>query len=330
MPVARFRIGIEVELLLSSKKTSGNNEPGLDKATFAAGLTTSYNKKTEPPLPRMALNLQGKIQAQPRSEWNLVDDSAVTPDKERSNQYALEIVSPILEYGTEFQWSRAVTHLWDCIATDCVIETNDTCATHVHLSPLNGTPWDIESLKSICRSIIHFEGAFEVLVPPGRRGNRFSQNNRLGSPSLIERSDQECYRKIGDCPDIATLISVMQPRTSASSGYQLRKYRAWNFLNLFPAYPGTIEFRQGPGVIDSSGCLAWVELVVSFVQAATQRGSVKSLQGYARTVEGLKTFIDAASVPGLNQPKLLTSIFENKSGYLEPTCHDDDRAKPER
>ena len=229
-------------------------------------------------------------------------------------------MSPIIEYKTGFFWRQVVTHLLDCIRTDYVAETNHTCGTHVHISPLNKTPWDLESLKSICRSIIHFEGAFEVIIPPIRRITYFCRNNRLGSPALEGQKDEECYRQIEQCPNIPSLITLMQPRRTGELAMGgLRKFRAWNFLQLYILGYGTIEYRQGPGVIDSTACLAWVELAVSFVQAAiTQSQSVESLQSYARTVEGLKTFIDSAFVPGLNQPELLTSIFENKSGYLAP------------
>ena len=99
-------------------------------------------------------------------------------------------------------------------------------------------------------------------------------------------------------------------------------------MNIASGCPGTIEFRQGPGVIDAAGCLAWVELVVSFVQAAVQHGSVESLQKYDGTVEGLKTFIETAFIPGLNQPELMASLFENKSGSLEPACPKGLRATP--
>ena len=86
MAVAGFRIGIEVELLLSSKQTPGDTDPELDLANFAAELVTSYNKKTGPRLPRMVANLDGRISIQQSYEWRLEYDSSVSTDKERSNQ----------------------------------------------------------------------------------------------------------------------------------------------------------------------------------------------------------------------------------------------------
>ncbi|MCJ1384305.1 hypothetical protein MMC17_007421 [Xylographa soralifera] len=320
MAVAGFQIGIEIELFLSFKEALRNTGPGLDKAAFAAALTTSYNKRKSPSQPVMTVDLSG-VKGKTRNEWTLTDDNTIKLDKGKLNLYSLEIVSPVLEYKADFPWSRAVTQLWDCLIMDCDVETNDTCGTHVHISPLNNTPWDIQSVKAVCRSIIHFEGAFEAILPPSRRKNWVCQNNRLGSPSLTDRSDQECYRKIEDCPDTPSLIGVMQPGENP--------FRAWNFLNLRPDRFGTIEFRQAPGVTDSSGCHSWVELAVRFVQSAIQHGSVESLQMYAGSVEGLKIFLDAAFDPALNQRELLTSIFENKNGSLEPDCDDSDRVEPD-
>ncbi|MCJ1401668.1 hypothetical protein MMC11_004885 [Xylographa trunciseda] len=316
MAVAGFQIGIEVEMFLSFKKALGHTESGLDLDAFAAELMTSYNKKPDSSLTKMVVDLAKKTIA--RSEWTLTYDNTMEPPgEEESIHYPLEIVSPVLEYKTGFHWSRAVTQLWDCIKMDCDIYTNKHCSTHVHISPLNKGPWDMPSLKSICRSIIHFEEAFEIIIPTTRRENWYCINNRLGSPFLAGKSDQECFRMIEDCSDFASLIRLMQGQLSL-------RQRAWNFLNLRPGRIGTIEFRQAPGVIDASGCLGWVELGVSFVQSATQRGSAESLQKFERTVEGLKTFIDAAFVPGMNQPELLTSVFENKSGGLKPTIQVED------
>jgi hypothetical protein len=80
------------------------------------------------------------------------------------------------------------------------------------------------------------------------------------------------------------------------------RYYAWNFTNL--NYGGkTIEFRRGPGTEDEKGCISWVDLAVSFIQAAIEYGTVVGLEMYEKSVEDLLRFIRGATLPQLNRPQ---------------------------
>jgi len=96
------------------------------------------------------------------------------------------------------------------------------------------------------------------------------------------------------------------------------RYYAWNFRNLIYGGKNTIEFRRGPGVDDEEGCTAWVELAVSFVQAAIKHGTIAALETYEKSVEGLSRFIRNATVPQLNNPQDMHQIFSGKTGAMMP------------
>ena len=225
----------------------------------------------------------------------------------------LELVSPILQYLPGHGWSDSVTAVLEEIKFHCKVETSGSCSTHVHLSPLNNVPWDIGALRSLCQAILYFENAWEVLLPESRRGNGWCRSNRLRNFQFRDKSDEECYQIIRNCSSVEGrhgLIFLMNPNYD--------RYRQWNFRNLELGGTGTIECRLGPGIDDFRGCLAWVELIVSFVQAASRGILVQELVQYDATVEGLRDFIENAFVSELNQPQLFAMIFEGKSGAKRP------------
>lgn len=222
----------------------------------------------------------------------------------------MEIVSPILQYVLNSNWCMAVKHLWAALDQFCSMETNQSCGTHVHLSPQDNVIWDIESLKCVCRAVIYFEGAFELLVPEHRRGNAYMKSFFADHPEFRGRSAVECFTLIDRSAHRVDIAELMNPEGD-------RNY-AWNFRNLIYGGKMTIEFRRGPGVTETTDCLAWVELVVSFARSARALGKPNQLHQYTQDVQGLQQFIDATLVPSISQPTLVTPIFANKQGSLVP------------
>jgi hypothetical protein len=80
----------------------------------------------------------------------------------------------------------------------------------------------------------------------------------------------------------------------------------------------TIEFRRGPGAEDDKGCISWVELAVSFLQAAIKSGTAVGLEMYEKNIEDLLRFIRGATVPQLNRPQAMQQIFSGKTGAMMP------------
>lgn len=78
------------------------------------------------------------------------------------------------------------------------------------------------------------------------------------------------------------------------------------------------EFRGAPGVLSGEHCLVWVEVAVSFVQAAAQYGTEDTLNECGSNVAGLRKFISKASVNDMNKPELLDVFFGDYEGTRVP------------
>lgn len=79
------------------------------------------------------------------------------------------------------------------------------------------------------------------------------------------------------------------------------------------------EFRCAPGVLSGEHCLVWVEVAVSFVQAAAQYGTEDTLDKCASDVAGLLKFIRGAPVKDMNKPELMSVVFDGCEGKPPPT-----------
>ena len=80
----------------------------------------------------------------------------------------------------------------------------------------------------------------------------------------------------------------------------------------------TIEFRRAPGVTAFYKCYSWVELAVSFIQAARASTSISHLRNYSRDVAGLYSFIRGTMTES-EQIRAIDIIFAGKSGSIMPS-----------
>lgn len=204
-------------------------------------------------------------------------------------------------------WRREVNHMFHVVNTLCKIGSNTSCGTHIHISPGLGD-WSTGQLKSVCKAILYFESAFEVLVPESRRGNQWAKSNRFDNNSFFGRNSQQCFALIEACENPVQIADLMSPD----------RYYAWNFDNLYYGRKATIEFRRPPGVVNPDVCLSWMELTISFVQSARRGNLTTRLARYEPDVDGLKAFVSEGLVQGMSDPRYLASIFHGKSGALQP------------
>jgi hypothetical protein len=224
----------------------------------------------------------------------------------------LELVSPIFLFIDGSDFREKVEHCWRHISTITTINVNQTCGMHVHLSPLsNSGSWTLPQIKAICRSIIYFEFAFEVLLPLHRRQNVWAKSNFYDNEHFTPGSLTSIFNIIDRCQSIPGVLELMNDGDD--------KYFGWNFLNLLNNNMATIEFRRAPGVTDAEDCLAWVEFTVTFVEASVQYGATLADKhwGVVANVQELKEFLGRVTVSG-GEPARLRDIFRGKSGALFP------------
>lgn len=219
----------------------------------------------------------------------------------------------MLKFRTGSNFREIVEHVWKHIRDVTVIAVNKSCGLHVHLSPSrddnNGT-WTLPAVKSICRSIVYFEFAFEALLPSTRRCNPWTKSNVYDNRRFPNKKLKTCFDIIDSCQTIPEIVYLMNDGDD--------KYFGWNFLNLLEDGTNTIEFRRAPGVEKVKDCLAWVEFVVTFVEASVQNGNgLFNNTGVAATVQELKGFLGTVMV-ARGQPARLKRIFSGKSGAIFP------------
>lgn len=203
------------------------------------------------------------------------------------------MASPILVAYQESPWRDHVNVTWKYLQQHYQVTGDEHCATHIHVSVEGG--YSLEELKRIACSVIHFEPAFDALVPPPRRsGNcEFSKSNWLDSDHLAlqNRSRAQSIVYIDMITDFYSLLVLMNPDNEKKFG--------WNFLSIEKYY--TVEFRKPQASITVEAVLSWAELAISFVQAAIRHGSPQQLQDIPSTVGGLRWFLEQINVPGLNE-----------------------------
>ncbi|OBS22823.1 hypothetical protein FPOA_09148 [Fusarium poae] len=241
------------------------------------------------------------------AEWSLDSDSTIeTPDKNKA-PWGLENISPIFRSFENSAWREHIDTMWRFITTNYRVSANSSCGTHVHLSRAGG--FTLDELKRVCQCIIHFELAFEGILPRDRLSNEYARSNWLDNPNFGHRnlSRKESIDVIQNASSMRELVLLMNPDHDKMFG--------WNFLYLLNSPHGTIEFRRGAASVSSSDVFMWIEIAMSFVEASIRGGRRENLAKVPATVGGLKWFIGAArlpdGIPGLYDSRYLKRLFSN-------------------
>jgi Putative amidoligase enzyme len=198
--------------------------------------------------------------------------------------------------------------MWKYLEENFYIDANNSCGTHVHLSLSGG--YTLQNLKQIAQTIIHFEPALEALLPENRRGNEYSKSNWLDNRNFGYKkwSRAESIELIDQCSSMRDLVLLMNPNHDKMFG--------WNFLYLLQDNKGTVEFRRGAASTSVTDVFMWIELAMSFTQAALRIGLPQNLRKVPRTIGGLRWFIEKAgllkAVSGMNDPRYLDRLFAGK------------------
>lgn len=232
-------------------------------------------------------------------------------------QGGIELVSPLFRAFPSSRWREDVEATWTYLSANYDIAGNASAGTHIHigLEP----EYSLTDLKRISQAVIHFETAFEVLVPRCRRGNIHAKSNWLHAPGLARtgRSRPESIAALGSVICFRDLVDLLHP-TILPNGQYDRSF-SWNFSSWFEKR--SIEFRLPPTSLTSKEALSWAELAMSFVQASTRVVSSEQLQTIPPTMGGLRWFVrNYGNEPGVNQPGRLERLWRSAEpgAILEP------------
>ncbi|RGP58024.1 hypothetical protein FSPOR_11936 [Fusarium sporotrichioides] len=308
-PKGSFGIGVETEFLLEPRRRELDGhtlrEVSIKAAeAYNAFLSTQGQQMTHPAM-HNAINQS--YHGAKFAEWSLDSDSTIdTPNKDQA-PWGLENISPIFRSYENSTWRQHIDTMWRFITTNYRVSANASCGTHVHLSRAGG--FTLDELKRVCQCIIHFEPAFEGILPRDRLSNEYARSNWLDNPNFGHKnlSRRESMDVIQRAASMRDLVLLMNPDHDKMFG--------WNFLYLLNSPHGTIEFRRGAASISSSDVFMWIEIAMSFVQASIQGGSRDNLARVPATAGGLRWFIEAArlpdGVPGLYDSRYLRRFFSN-------------------
>ncbi|KKK21627.1 hypothetical protein P175DRAFT_0532266 [Aspergillus ochraceoroseus IBT 24754] len=161
------------------------------------------------------------------AEWSLDSDSTIEMPNRGGAPWGLESISPIFRVHENSSWRQHIEFLWNFLRTDFQVNANTSCGTHVHLSRAGG--YSLADLKQICQSIIHFDPAFEALLPEDRLSNEYARSNWLDNANFGHRnlSRKQSIAVIQRASSMRELVLLMNPDHDKMFG--------WNFLyNLEP------------------------------------------------------------------------------------------------
>ena len=215
-------LGVELELLLVPRNTD-------DTPDFADLIVSTYSDTSGPQFPSIAKDLEGDSDGREAFQmWIITKDVTIVPTKPEQRKatpfslknvlgmlapcsplVASELVSPIHCVGGSTLRQESLRHLWDVLDACAIIETTQSCGTHVHISTLE--TWELSTLKNFARPIVYFEGAINVLLPKKRKQNMWAASNRVDNTNLKDRSLTEIFTLIDAQTTVAEIIVLMNP-----------------------------------------------------------------------------------------------------------------------
>ena len=214
------------------------------------------------------------------------------------------MTSPIFINYPGSPWRRHVESTWEFLKRQYDITEHDNYGTHIHISVEGG--FSLQELKQIAQGAIHFEPAFDALVPYYRRGggNHFAKSNWVDAEQLAKanRSRATSIKFIDRIKSLGALLTVMNPDRD--------KKFAWNFQSIYKYW--TVEFRTPPVCTNVDEVLSWAELAMSFIQSSIRYGVREKLLRVPSTIGGLRWFLQQSNVPGMNRHGLLERFWEGR------------------
>ena len=216
------------------------------------------------------------------------------------------MTSPIFIADPGSPWRGHVQATWRFLKRHYQVIEHTYYGTHIHVSAEGG--YTLQEMKQIAQCVIHFEPAFDALVPSCRRGG----NNIFGKSNWV---DGECFAKanrsraqsigyIASIDNLGAFLTAMNPDGD--------KKFAWNFESIRKYW--TIEFRQPPVCTRVDQVLSWAELALSFIQSSIRYGHFEQLLRVPSTIGGLRWFLEQSNVPTINQHGRLERFWKHSGG----------------
>ncbi|KAK9423817.1 putative Amidoligase enzyme-domain-containing protein [Seiridium unicorne] len=265
-----FFFGIELELLIGSRSKSHKSWKSLASEVSSklkkAGIANHVNEGNDKSLENY-------------EEWSVVQEVTV-PSQPGKNLWGVELVSPIYDFTTP--WEVHLSLIFKTLKSSFTLSSSSNTSTHIHLS--TSPPLPPSYLGALAKSILYFEPAIDLLLPPARASSYWCQSNH-DNTSLKSLTLPECFEYLDYCSDANDVARAMCsfPAKSAygrANGYSedfVHGVYKWDFSGLVdpsaclssnPSPSGTLEFRQCPGSGSADEARTWLLLSLGFVAGA--------------------------------------------------------------
>ncbi|KAK3334223.1 putative amidoligase enzyme-domain-containing protein [Cercophora scortea] len=264
-----FQFGVEIELLMGSRKKAHSNwkslAKDLSKRLLKAGISNHINESND------------KSQDNYR-EWSITQEITI-PSQPAKSLFGLELVSPI--YSIYASWATDLETIFSVLHGKFTLHPSPHCSTHVHIS---GTPHPLSpsELAALAKSALYYEPALDALVPPARRGSAYWCQSNRSNPSLTGLDLATCLDALGHAGSSVRHVVEAMNLFPANSPYGRAhgrqkdfvrgKVYKWDFTGMMSGGRGTVEFRQAPGSVAAADATGWVTLAVAFVVGAMAVG----------------------------------------------------------
>ncbi|KAK1832264.1 putative amidoligase enzyme-domain-containing protein [Podospora conica] len=268
-PPSPFQFGIELELLLGSRKKIFSTWTSLahdvSKRLSAAGIPNHINT-TNDKSPANYL------------EWSIIQEVTI-PHQPAKNLWGIELVSP--PYPIHTPWPPTLHTLFTTLHTHYTLHPSPHTSTHIHISSLP-SPMSSQALAALAKTALYYEPALDTLVPPSRRGaggSTYWCQSPRSNPALHHLPLASCLALLDAASHSARAVVEVMNVFPASSAYGRVKRKKrdfvrgkvykWDLEGMGGAGGrGTVEFRQAGGCVEGWEAVGWVRLVVAFVAGA--------------------------------------------------------------
>ncbi|KAB5513312.1 putative amidoligase enzyme-domain-containing protein [Coniochaeta sp. 2T2.1] len=263
-----FQFGVEIELLLGSRKKTHANwkslAKDLSKRLQKAGIANHVNESND----KSADNYR---------EWSIVQEVTI-PCQPAKSLFGLELVSPI--YPVYSYWGADLETIFPVLHSNFTLHPSDHCSTHVHIS---GTPSPFSPLElaSLSKAILYHESSLDMAFPPARRSSAYWCQSNRSNPALAPFPLTACLSALDSAAGTSTDLRPVVELTNlfpASSAYGRShgkkrdfirgKVYKWDLTGVLNPERGDVEFRQAPGSLSAEQAAVWITLAVAFVAGA--------------------------------------------------------------
>ncbi|EEP75585.1 predicted protein [Uncinocarpus reesii 1704] len=253
------------------------------------------------------------------SFWNLTTDKTVAPNYpdwfECYETQPIEIISPPYPVYSPL-WEHDIQRIFTSRSGQynpipyrelrMYCEQNSTTGLHVHIG--NGTTpnsvFPFHTVRNLAMILLVYEPELDKLLDTSPSWNRMlnepvrcitSVNNPHFQPPILPRGSPRpvmALHLLNTCPDIRTIIDVLNPRLPSISRSTNPLYFKYNFTPLLDSVdapilpenhigdnnvrpkrkPPTVEFRQQPGTLDPDTMVHWIRFLGALVDFSGKIG----------------------------------------------------------